>query len=90
MAEQYITGSLPYDRHLTRPLRIDVEWDEFNWLVSEPEFNMHAVGPTAEEAVEHFRAIFSGYVDVLTERERTLGPALTAQLTYLRSYTSND
>jgi hypothetical protein len=62
-----------------------VEDDDGEVLVSEPHFNMHAGGPTEEAAVEAFKRILSGYVDVLEAREGTLGGAAQDQLAYLRS-----
>jgi len=46
---------------------------------------MHAAAPTEAEALEAFKRIFSGYLDSLTRREKTLGPQLRDQLNYLRS-----
>jgi hypothetical protein len=47
---------------------------------------MHAAAPTEAEALEAFRRIFSGYLDVLSSRESRLDPYLREQLAYLRSY----
>ena len=79
-----ISGALPYGRKLSRPLVIVIEQDEGEILVSEPRFHMHAVSQTEAEAIEGFRRILSGYVDVLENRKDTLGPALQTQLAYLR------
>ncbi|MEO8953963.1 MAG: hypothetical protein ABI465_05305 [Ktedonobacteraceae bacterium] len=78
-------GSLPNGRMLTKPLRVMVDYDEEEVVVSEPYFHMHASAPTEAEAVEAFRRIFSGYLDILTAQEK-LGANLREQLKYLRSY----
>jgi hypothetical protein len=80
-----ITGLLPGGRRLTRPLAVAVEHDDGEVIVSEPLFHMHAAAPTEAEALEAFKRIFSGYLDSLTRREKTLGPQLRDQLNYLRS-----
>ncbi len=80
-----ITGLLPGGRRLTRPLTVAVEYDDGEVIVSEPLFHMHAAAPTEAEALEAFKRIFSGYLDTLTRREKTLGPQLRDQLNYLRS-----
>lgn len=81
-----IDGSLPYGRRLRKPMAVLIERDEYEVLVSESVFHMHAGGDTEADAIDAFRGIISGYVDVLSDREATLGPALTAQLAYLRDF----
>ena len=76
---------MPGGRRLTRPLTVAVEYDDGEVIVSEPLFHMHAAAPTEAEALEAFKRIFSGYLDLLTRREKTLGPQLRDQLNYLRS-----
>lgn len=85
-----ITGSLPGGRRLIRPLRVTVEYDDGEVIVSEPLFHMHAVAPTEAEATNAFKRIFSGYLDSLTRREKTLGPQLYDQLNYLRSIIASE
>jgi hypothetical protein len=80
-----IEGTLPGGRWLTRPITIVIEYDDGEFVVSEPEFHMHASASTEREAISAFRRIFSGYLDVLAAREKTLGPQLRDQLDYLRS-----
>lgn len=85
-----ITGLLPGGRRLNRPLAVMVEYDDGEVIVSEPLFHMHAATPTEAEAIEAFKRIFSGYLDSLTRREKTLGPQLRDQLYYLRSVIASD
>lgn len=85
-----ITGSLPGGRRLIRPLRVMVEYDDGEVIVSEPLFHMHAVAPTEVEGINAFKRIFSGYLDSLTRREKTLGPQLYDQLNYLRSIIASE
>lgn len=80
-----ITGLLPDGRRLTQPLRVMVEYDDEEVVVSEPLFHMYAAAPTEVEAIEAFERIILGYLDSLTRREKTLGPQLRDQLNYLRS-----
>lgn len=81
----YISGSLPGGRKLTHPIEIWIEYDDDEVVVSEPLFHMHASASTEMEALAAFRRIFSGYLDILAPREKTLGPQLREQLEYLRS-----
>jgi hypothetical protein len=85
-----ITGFLPGGRRLIHPLTVTVEYDDEEVVVSEPRFHMHASAPTEAEALVAFRRIFSGYLDSLTRREKTLGPQLLDQLNYLRSVIASE
>lgn len=85
-----ISGRLPEGRRLTHPITVVIEYDDEEVIVTEPRFHMHASGPTKEEALAAFRRIFSGYLDVLTRREKTLGPPLRDQLHYLRSVIASE
>jgi hypothetical protein len=85
-----IEGPLPGRKRLVRPVTIVIEFDDEEVVVSEPEFHMHASAPTEKEAVDAFRRIFSGYLDSLTRREKTLGPQLRDQLNYLRSIIASE
>lgn len=80
-----LEGFLPDGRYLTHPVVVWVEYDDGEFLVTEPHFYMHASGSTAPEAIEAFKRIFSGYLDVLSTDEATLGTYLREQLEYLRS-----
>ena len=80
-----ISGALPEGRWLAHPLTVLVEYDDGEFVVSEPHYHMHASASTEEEAIEAFRRIFSGYLDVLEAEEETLSLRLREQLQYLRS-----
>lgn len=80
-----IDGALPEGRWLTHPIIVQIEDDEGEILVSENAFHIHASGETVLEAIISFKRIFSGYLDVLSEDEETLGTYLREQLQYLRS-----
>lgn len=80
-----LEGALPDGKRLAQPITIMIEYDDGEFIVSEPEFHIHASASTEREAINAFRRIFSGYLDVLTSREKTLGPQLRDQLNYLRS-----
>lgn len=80
-----IEGTLLDGRQLARPIVVVIEYDDGEFVVSEPEFHMHASASTKGGALNAFRRIFSGYLDVLTSREKRLGPQLRDQLNYLRS-----
>ena len=79
-----ITGPLPGGRHLTRPLKVNILYDDGEVIVSEPLFHTHAVGATIAEALKDFRYILTEELDELTVDEKELGPRLQAQLQYLR------
>jgi hypothetical protein len=81
-----IDGALPYGRRLRRPMPIVVEQDDDEILVSEPAFQMHAGGATEAQALDAFRRIISGYIDVLESKESRLGEAARDQSAYLRSF----
>ncbi|HWS83975.1 MAG TPA: hypothetical protein VN207_06920 [Ktedonobacteraceae bacterium] len=86
-----LIGALPGGRELARPIVVRIveedceEGEDREFLVTEPEYHIHAVGATMPEALEAFRRIFSGYLDGLTEREERLSPYMRGQLEYLRS-----
>jgi hypothetical protein len=80
-----ITGSLPGERQLTRPLNIKIAYDDGEVIVSEPLFHIHAVGTTITRALTEFRRILTEELDELTTDEEVLGPRLKAELQYLRS-----
>jgi hypothetical protein len=80
-----LSGHLPGGRQLVHSITVIIEHDEEEVVVTEPRFHMHAAGPTEAEALAAFRRIFSGYLDMLTRREKTLGQPLRDQLAYLRS-----
>lgn len=81
-----IEGALPYGRRLRRPMPIVIEQDDDEILVSEPTFQMHAGGATEAQAIDAFRQIISGYIDVLESKESRLGESTRDQLAYLRSF----
>ncbi len=80
-----LSGHLPGGRQLAHSITVIIEHDDDEVIVTEPRFHMHASGTTDAEALAAFRRIFSGYLDMLTRREKTLGPPLRDQLNYLRS-----
>jgi hypothetical protein len=81
----YIAGSLPGRRWLAYPIIVKIEDDDGEYLVTELKYHMHGEGSTIPEAIEAFRRIFSGYLDVLSEEEDNLSSYLHEQLEYLRS-----
>ena len=80
-----IDGPLPGGRWLARPLVVQVEEDDGEFLVSEPHFYIHASGPTVSEAIAEFKRVFSDELTALISDEEKLGPRLRAQLQYLRN-----
>ena len=80
-----IQGSLSEGRSLKHPVIVQIEDDDDEILVSEPHFHIHASGTTLSEAIDAFKHVFSGYLDILSEDEATLGTYLQKQLDYLRS-----
>ena len=80
-----IDGALPDGRWLAQPVVVQIEDDNGEVIVCEPHFNMHASGATVQEAIDAFKRIFSGYLDVLSEDEESSGSYLHEQLEYLRS-----
>jgi hypothetical protein len=80
-----IAGPLPGRRWLTYPIVIKIEDDDGEYVVTELKYHMHGEGSTIPEAIEAFRRIFSGYLDLLSEEEDNLSSYLYEQLEYLRS-----
>ncbi|HJT58676.1 MAG TPA: hypothetical protein VJ761_19360 [Ktedonobacteraceae bacterium] len=80
-----LDGPLPGGRYLASPLTVLIEYDDGEFIVSEPRFHMHASASTKMEALAAFRRVFSGYLDVLTSQEASLGAHMREQLQYLRS-----
>ncbi|MGH2387020.1 MAG: hypothetical protein ACRDIE_02360 [Chloroflexota bacterium] len=77
---------MPYGRRLRRPMPIVIEQDDDEVLVSEPAFHMRAGGATEARAIDAFRRIISGCIDVLESKESRLGESTRDQLAYLRSF----
>jgi hypothetical protein len=44
-------GSLAGNRQLAKPLTVSIEYDDGEIIVSEPDFHMHASGPTEADAI---------------------------------------
>jgi len=80
-----IAGSLPGRRWFTHPIVVKVEDDDGEYVVTELKYHMHGEGSTISEAIEAFRRIFSGYLDLLSEEDDNLSSYLYEQLEYLRS-----
>ena len=80
-----IDGPLTEGKQLTFPIVVQIEHDDGEILVSENHFHIHASGATISEAIAAFKRVLSGYLDVLTEEEESLGSYLREQLAYLRS-----
>src|SRR5947199_8913321 len=79
-----IEGRLPDGRWLSHPVIVKIE-DDGEFVVSEPKYYIHGEGPTIPEAIEAFKRIFSGYLDILSEEEDNLSSYMFEQLEYLRS-----
>jgi hypothetical protein len=80
-----LIGQLPGGRRLVSPIVVKVEDDCGEFVVSDLKYHIHGEGPTIPEAIEAFKRIFSGYLDVLSEEENNLSPYMHEQLAYLRS-----
>ena len=80
-----IIGSLPGRRWFTHPIVVKVQDDDGEYVVTELKYHMQGEGSTISEAIEAFRRIFSGYLDLLSEEEDNLSSYLHEQLEYLRS-----
>jgi hypothetical protein len=80
-----IAGHLCKGRWLTHPIVVKIEDDDGEFVVSELKYHIHGEGSTIPEAIEAFRRIFSGYLDILAEEEDNLSSYMYEQLEYLRS-----
>ena len=80
-----LTGQLAKGRYLSRPILIKIEEDDGEFIVSEFKYYIHGEGSTVPGAIEAFKRIFSGYLDVLSEEENNLSSYMYEQLEYLRS-----
>ena len=69
---------------LTRPLEVNVSYDDGEVIVSEPHFHIYAVGSTIAEALAEFKLTLLEELDELTLDENELGARLQAELWYLR------
>ena len=81
----FIEGPLPEGRRLTHPIVVKLEEDDGEFIVSEPRYHIHGTGMTKKDAIEAFKRIFSGYLDILSEEEENLSSYMYGQLEYLRS-----
>lgn len=80
-----VGGQLPGGRWLSHPIIVKIEDDDGEFVVSELKYHMHGEGSTILEAIEAFKRIFSGYLDILSEEENNLSSYMYEQLEYLRS-----
>lgn len=80
-----IAGFLAGRRWLTYPIVVKIEDDDGEYVVTELKYHIHGEGSTLPEAIEAFRRVFSGYLDILSEEEDNLSSYLHEQLEYLRS-----
>jgi hypothetical protein len=80
-----VGGQLPGGRWLSHPIIVKIEDDYGEFVVSELKYHMHGEGSTIAEAIEAFKRIFSGYLDILSEEENNLSSYMYEQLEYLRS-----
>jgi hypothetical protein len=81
-----IVGFLPGQKRLIRPLAVIAEYDDGEFIVSEPQFSIHGSGSTLEDAVSAFRQMFADSFDALTSESENLDAYMFDQLQYLRSY----
>jgi hypothetical protein len=80
-----IGGQLSEKRRLTHPIIVKIEDDDGEFVVSELKYHIHGEGSTIREAIDAFKRIFSGYLDILSEEENNLSSFMYEQLEYLRS-----
>lgn len=80
-----LSGSLSEKRWLSYPIIVKIEDDCDEFIVSELKYHIHGVGPTIPAAIEAFKRIFSGYLDILSEEKDNLSAYMYEQLKYLRS-----
>jgi hypothetical protein len=80
-----IGGQLPEGRRLTHPIIVKIEDDDGEFVVSELKYHIHGEGSTIPKAIDAFKRIFSGYLDILSEEENNLSSFMYEQLEYLRS-----
>lgn len=80
-----LQGKLINSRWLRQPLKVVIDADENEFVISEPQTHIHAAGETIAEAESEFRRIFAGYLDILSQQEDKLSLKLRKQLNYLRS-----
>jgi hypothetical protein len=80
-----IGGHLSKGRWLTHPIVVKIEEDDGEFVVSELKYHMHGEGSTIPAAIDAFKRIFSGYLDILLEEEDNLSSYMNEQLEYLRS-----
>lgn len=73
------------ERLQTYPIIVKIDDDDGEYVVTELKYHMHGEGSTIPKAIEAFRRIFSGYLDILSEEEDNLSSYLYEQLEYLRS-----
>jgi hypothetical protein len=84
LASLVIRSPLPVGKYLSRPLAVQIAYDDGEVIVREPRFHLHAVGSTLAEALANFWRILSEELDDLEADEEELGLRLQAELGYLR------
>jgi len=64
---------------------VKIEDDDGEYVTSELKYHIHGEGPTIPQAIEAFKRISSGYLDILSEEEDNLSLYMYEQLKYLYS-----
>ena len=80
-----LSGKLSADKVINDALDVVIDYEDDEYIVSEPRFHIHGSGPTQAKAIEAFIRIISQIYDDLNEEADHLSKRMQAQLGYLQS-----
>jgi hypothetical protein len=80
-----LSGKLCKNKVITEALPVVIDFDEGEYIASEPRFHIHGSGPTQTKAIEAFMRIICQIYDDLIEESEHLSKRMQAQLEYLQS-----
>lgn len=80
-----LSGQLSADKVINEALDVVIDYEDDEYIVSEPRFHIHGTGPTQNEAIAAFMRIISQIYDDLSEEADHLSKRMQAQLSYLQS-----
>lgn len=82
---RFLQGRLSRNKRIKGQIPIIIDFDEGEYIVSEPKFHIHGSGMTQDKAIAAFARIISEIYDELVEESDHLSNRMKAQLEYLQS-----
>lgn len=80
-----LQGKLPKNKKIKGDLPIVIDFEDGEYIVSEPKFHIHGSGMTRDQALLAFTRILSEIYDELVEESDHLGKRMKEQFDYLQT-----